>query len=254
MRQLALPFLMALILPLSGICAQTIQGRLLEAGSDRPVALGQLWLLSESGVIVAQTLSDESGFFSVTASEPGSFLLKAERMGFEPRVDGVFELGRGGSITVDFRLLPEPVPVDTLDISAEARSVRLELAGFYERMGRESGVFLGPEEIDKKQAAIPTQLLRGVSRIRLRPTQTGGNAVIIQGAAMISLARKGTCYPRVMVDGNEVFRGGSEPALLDDVVNVSEIVGMEIYRGAAEIPTRYLGARSACGLILVWTR
>lgn len=254
MWRFAFPFLMALCLPFTGIGAQTIRGRLLEVGSDRPIVLGRLWLLSESGVIVAQTFSDESGAFSMTASDPGSFLLKAEGIGYETRSDGVFELGRGGSITVEFRLLPEPLPIDTLDVLAEARSPRLELAGFYERMGEEGGVFLGPEEIQEKQAAIPTQLLRGVPRIRLRPTPTGGNAVIIQGAAMISLAQRGICYPRVMVDGNEVFRGGGEPALLDDVVNVSEIIGIEIYRGAAEIPTRYLGARSACGLVLVWTR
>jgi hypothetical protein len=211
-------------------------------------------MLTESGLVVAQDFSDEDGAFSLTARGAGNFLLKAERMGYAPWVDGVFELGEGSSITVELRLTPDPVAVDTLAVSAEAQHPRLELAGFYERMGKESGVFLGPEEIAQKQAVLPTQILRGIPRIRLRDTQTGSSAVIIQGAAMISLAQRGICYPRVFVDGNELFRGGGEPALLDDVVNASEIIGIEIYRGAAEIPTRYLGARSACGLILVWTR
>ena len=254
MRRFPFPLLFLLALPQSGLWAQRIEGRLLEIGSDAPIVLGQLTMLSESGGIVAQAFSDESGFFSLTARWAGNFLLKAERIGYAPWVDGVFELGEDSSITVELRLLRDPVPIDALEVSVEAQNLRLELAGFYDRVEKESGVFLGPEEIEQKQAVIPTQLLRGIPRIRLRDVQTGANAVIIQGAAMISLAQRGICYPRVFVDGNELFRGGAEPAFLDDVVSASEIVGIEIYRGPAEIPTRYLGARSACGLILVWTR
>jgi len=253
-RKVFLQFLVLMSLPLSSGRAQTIEGRLFEAGSDAPIPLGEVTLLTQSGLVVAWTVSDESGSFSLTAPSAGSFLLKAERMGYRPSVDGIFDLGEGSAITVEFRLPREPVAMDTLEVAAEGRRMRLELAGFYDRMGRESGVFLGPEEIAGKQAVLPTQLFRNVSRVRLRPLRIGGNAIIIHGAAMISLARRGICNPRVFLDGNEVFRGGQELARLDDVVSVSEIVGIEIYRSPAELPTRYMGARSACGLIMVWTK
>ena len=246
--------LVLLSLPLSGIRAQTLQGRLLEAESDAPIIQGELLLLSQSGAIVAQTVSDESGFFSLTAPRPGSFLLRAERMGYQGRVEGVFDLGEGSSMTLEFRLLREPVTLDTLGVSVEARSMRLELAGFYDRRQDHMGVFLDTEAIDAKQATLPTHLFRNIPRIRIRQQPMGRSAIVIQGAAMISLANRGICYPRVLVDGNEVFPGGEVPAQLDEVVGVSEIAGIEIYRGPAEIPSRYHGARSACGLILVWTK
>jgi len=253
MRGFVVLFLL-LLASSSRIHAQTIEGRLLEVGSELPIVLGQVMLLTESGEVVAETVSDEVGFFSLSAGSPGNFLLRGERMGYRTRVDGVFDLGEGSLMTVKFRLARDPVPVDPLDVSVEARSARLELAGFYERKEDGHGVFLGPEEIAEKPVALATQLFRNIRRVRIRQRPMGGNVIVIQGAAMISLAQKGICYPRVMVDGNEVFRGGAEPAALDEVVSASEIVGIEIYRGPAEIPTRYLGARSACGLILVWTK
>jgi hypothetical protein len=239
---------------LAELKAQTINGHLLEAGTDSPIMLCELQMLTESGEFVAYSVSNESGYFSVSAPDSGSFLLRAERMGYQTRVEGVFELGSGSVMTIEFRLPREPVALDTLGVSAEARSVWLESVGFYERRRDLKGVFLGPEEIHEKQASLPTQLFHNLPRIRVRQLPFGSSTIIIRGSAMISLIQRGICYPRVFVNGNEVFRGGEEPSRIDDVVSVSELVGIEVYRGPAEIPTRYLGARSSCGLVLMWTR
>jgi len=234
--------------------AQTIEGHLVESGTGTPVILGEISMMTESGELVAQTVSNDTGFFSVTASDPGSYLIRAERMGYQSRVEGIFDLGEGGRITIEFRLLPEPVALDTLGVSTDVRSARLTLAGFYQRKTDEKGVFLGPEELAEKPVTQATEFFRSIPRLRVRQRPMGGNEIIVQGAAMISFTRSGICYPRVFVDGNEVFRGGDEPARLDDVVSASEIEGIEVYRGPAEIPTRYSGARSSCGVILVWTK
>ena len=41
---------------------------------------------------------------------------------------------------------------------------------------------------------------------------------------------------------------------LDDIVEPANIAGIEIYRSPAELPARFGGAESACGVIVIWTR
>ena len=54
MRSSAL-ILALLIVPLPGLRGQSIQGRLLEAGTDEPVLLGQIFLLTGGGLVVDRT-------------------------------------------------------------------------------------------------------------------------------------------------------------------------------------------------------
>jgi hypothetical protein len=205
----------------SGLLGQTIQGKLLEAGSDRPILLGRVSLLTGGGVVVDRTFTDEEGAFAVWSPEPGSFFLRAEAIGYASRVDGVFELA---------------------------------LLGFYSRQRAGFGRFLGPEDIRKRPAFDATDYLRNIPRVRIRHRARGGSEVLIRGASSISLGGDGLCRPKVVVDGNEVFRGGREAAVLDEVVTPFEISAIEVYRGPSEIPLQFGGLRSPCGLILIWTK
>jgi len=247
-------FLAFLLLPLSGVRAQTIQGRLLEVGSDQPIILAQVFLLTGGGLVVDRTFTDEEGFFALWSPEAGSFFLRAERMGYTSRVDGVFDLGEGGILSVEFRLPRAPIQLDTLTVSAEPRDTKLALLGFYDRQRVGFGHFLGPEEIARRPVFETADFLRNIPRVRIRQRPFGGTEVLIQGAASTSLNGGGLCYPKVVVDGNEVLRGGREPARLDDVARPHEISAMEVYRGPAETPLQFGGSSSPCGVILIWTR
>ena len=233
------------ILACPGLPAQTVEGRLLELGSDQPIILAQVFLLTVGGEIADQTFTDERGFFSLSAREAGSFFVQAERIGYEARVDGVFDLGEGGVLSVEFRLPRNPVALDTLHVSAERRSARLVLLGFYDRMKYGFGKFLTPEEIARRSVFGATDLLRNIPRVRIRQRQFGGSEVLIRSS-------RGLCSPNVVIDGNVVFWG--QPARLDEVVQPHEIEAIEVYRGGAEIPLQFGGASSTCGAILIWTR
>lgn len=253
MRSAAL-ILALLLVPLPSLRGQSIQGRLLEAGTDEPVLLGQIFLLTGGGLVVDRTFTDETGAFAVWSPEPGPFFLRAEAFGFASRVDGVFELGEGGVLTVEFRLVRTPIQLDTLTVTAERRDTKLSLLGFYDRQKSGFGRFLGPEEIEKRPAFDATDYLRNIPRVRIRFRPFGGSEVLIRGASSISLGGGGLCYPRVLVDGNAVFSGGREPAILDDVVSPYQISAIEVYRGPTEIPLQFGGMGSPCGLIVIWTK
>jgi hypothetical protein len=237
-----------------GLLGQTIQGRLLEEGSDRPIILGQVSLQTGGGVVVDRTFTDEKGSFAVWSPEPGSFFLRAQAIGYASRVDGVFDLGQGGVLTVDFRLVRNPIQLDTLTVSVEPRVTKLALLGFYARRKVGFGRFLGPEDIEKRPAFEVTDYLRNIPRVRIRHRARGGTEVLIQGASSVSLARRGLCSPKVVVDGNEIFRGGREAAVLDEVVTPYEVSAIEVYRGPSEIPLQFGGLSSPCGLIVIWTK
>ena len=244
-----------LLLPCSGLLGQSIQGRLLEVGSDQPIILAQVLLLTGGGAIVDRTFTDEEGAFALWSPDPGSYFLRAERFGYESRVDGVFDLGEGGILSVEFRLPRAPIQLDTLTVSAEAaepKVTKLALLGFYDRKRMGFGRFLGPEEIARRPVFETTDFLRNIPRVRIRQRSFGESEVLIQGAASVSL-QGGLCYPKVVVDGSEVFRGGDEPARLNDVVRPHEISAIEIYRGPTEIPLAFGGSSSPCGVILIWT-
>ena len=243
----------SLLLPPQLAHTQTAEGYLLEEGTDEPIVLGAVFLVWGSGEIAAQTYSDESGFFSLSPPDPGQFFLRAERVGYSPRMDGVFEIGEGGSISVVFRLRRAPVPLDTLAVTAERRVVVLRQMGFYQRQEEEEGIFLGPEELAEIPAFQATQFFRRLPRVRVNEGPMGSSTITIAGAGRVSLKRKEPCYPKVLIDGITVFRGGVEAAMLDSAVQPNEIIGIEIYRGASEIPARWGGSSSPCGLILIWT-
>jgi len=243
-----------LLLAVSGLHGQTIQGRLLELGTDEPIVLGQVFLLSGGGTILDQTFTDEGGGFSVTSSFPGSFFLRAERLGYESRVDGVFDLGEEGVLTVEFRLRGNPIQLDTIAVEVEGRVPKLTILGFYDRQRMGFGTFLGPEELERRPVTRTTDFLRNIPRVRIRERPFSGSEIVIQGAASVSLSGGGLCYPKVVIDGMEVSRGGNEPARPDEFVRPVEITGIEVYRGPSETPLQFGGLSGPCGVILIWTR
>ena len=236
------------------LSAQAIEGNLLDARTRQPILLAQITLLVGSGQIVDQTYTDESGYFIVASEDPGSFFLRAERLGYGSRVDGIFDLGVGGLLTVEFRLMKDPIALDTLTVAVERRDFKLNLLGFYDRQRMGFGHFLGPEAIERRSAIRTTDLLWNIPRVRVHQQPFGQTTVTISGSGGTSMLRGTVCYPKVLVDGMEVFRGGDEPARLDDVVSPSEITAIEVFRSAAETPLQFGGASSPCGVILIWTR
>ena len=80
MRTIAV-LLLTFVLSSADLSGQAIQGRLVEAGTGEPIMLGRILLLQGSGQIVDETVTDEAGYFIVASEFPGSFFLRAERLG-----------------------------------------------------------------------------------------------------------------------------------------------------------------------------
>jgi len=224
------------------LSAQTIRGTLLERGSDNPISLGFVVLLTEAGDSVTSTITDDEGAFSVTSPVPGNCLLMAAALGHRETTVGLFELGEGGELTVEFRIPVEALTLDGLLVQAEriGKVPALVRNGFSRRMQEGIGHFITPQEIENSSATRTAHLFREEPSVRLV-----GDRIFLRGT-------RDLCSPQIYLDGVPLSVGASLP--LDAIVPLEVLAGVEVYRSVAEVPLQYGGTGAVCGVILFWTK
>ena len=94
--------------------AQTIRGILMETGTERRIQLGEMILVGQGGDTIDVTYTNDAGGFELTSAEPGDFLVLADALGYGAMAAGVFELGAGAEMTIEYRMQPFALPIDCL--------------------------------------------------------------------------------------------------------------------------------------------
>jgi outer membrane cobalamin receptor len=140
----------------------------------------------------------------------------------------------------------EAVKLTPLTLDAP-RDRYLESNGFYERMKTGSGHFMTGDQIRKRNAFALADLLRGMRGIKIQRVNSRSE-VYFTGA---------NCLPMIILDGVTVRWGGKSVGTiqpLEDLVPISHIDGIEVYRGGSGLPPEFIGPNAGCGVILIWTR
>ena len=222
--------------------AQTIRGTLLERDSNRPINLGFVALLTEAGDSITSTITNRMGRFELVSPDPGSFLLLAAALGHRETTVGVFELGEGGELAVEFRTPVEALTLNGLLVQADriGQQPALVLNGFSRRMQQGLGRFITPAEIESSPAFRTSDLFVGMLGVRVTDDR-----VLINTAGRV-------CSPQVWVDGLPQSVGAD--FALDFVMPLEALAAVELYRRATEVPLQYGGSRAGCGVLLFWTK
>ncbi len=222
--------------------AQTIRGTLVERDSNRPINLGSVTLYTEAGDSVTSTITNRLGRFEVTSPDPGTFLLLAVSLGHRETTVGVFELGEGGEISVEFRIPVEALPLEGILVETSRMAEQLELNGFTRRVQEGLGLFMTPADIEESYAMRTSDLFVGMLNVRLAGN---GDRLMIRGFG-------GYCPPKIWVDGLPQIGVGQS---LEDIVPLEAVAAVEVYRRASELPLQYGGANNTgCGVVLFWTK
>lgn len=109
------------------VSAQTIQGRILELSSQRPVPTALVRLLDDSGEIRSVSAADSVGAFRIAAPAPGTFRLEVERIGYETLMTPLLDAPNPeGVYPVELLLERSPVPIAGLEVTAEMVDGRLQ--------------------------------------------------------------------------------------------------------------------------------
>lgn len=243
----------------SPLLGQTITGTLMEVDSDRAISLGLIILMTESGDSVTSGVTNAQGRFSLTAPEGGSFLVIASAFGFKETSAGVFEIGGGGEMNIEFRIAPAPMPIDGILIGLQRPVLQHNLitSGFVRRITRGFGRFITPYTIENSTARTSAELFRGIPGVFVNPIGGGGGPSAFMGGLVQMASMDGFCNPTMYVDGIRMPEG----MVIDNVAPIDVIDAVEIYRRASEIPIEYAmtatgSGRSSgvCGVLVIWTK
>lgn len=236
----------------SALGAQTISGQLLEAGTDRTIPFAEVDAMDVHGDVVASTLSDGMGHFSVKLKKAGTYTLYASRLGYYSSVSTSIDVGESHNVAVAIRLAPAPVEVDSLTVGVEQRITRLDQVGFYGRQAAGVGHFITHLDIEK-MIGIHTlaDVVREVPGVQLARNQFGQQSVLLRDAMGLP------CSPVLLLDGMAINPPWQK------ILDPHEVDGIEVYSRPTQIPLRFAslippptrgGAESRCGVVVAWSR
>lgn len=127
------------------------------------------------------------------------------------------------------------------ELAVEARNSKLlpRFADFERRRQNGMGAYITRDEIASRGYMKIGEAVRSVKGVRVNCGEVD---------CIVHMARAPTnCFPTYYVDGR-LARSFAESTPMNDVQ------GIEVYRGAAEMPGEFTGAGAMCGVIVIWTR
>jgi hypothetical protein len=229
----------------SPLSAQILGGRVMDKTSNDPIPEAMVEVLNANGRSVQRTRSDRDGFFVFELREPGEYKLRTARVGYQTVTSEGVQVESRQTVQVEIHIATGEIALEPLRVTARTqppRSVWLEREGFYDRERGGFGLFLTPYELSQRVAVQTSELFRGVPGLTLIPV--GGSRY------RIATTRSGSnCAPKMLVDGSPVADSD-----VDNMIQPQDVAGIEIYRGPSEVPGRWMGYRSSCGLIVIWTK
>lgn len=236
----------AALLLASPLSAQILGGRVMDKTSNEPIPEAVVEVLNPAGRSMQRTRTDRDGFFVFELREPGEYRVRTSRVGYQTVTSAGVQVESRQTVQVEVHISTGEVELEPLRVTARSqppRSAFLEREGFYDRERSGFGIFLTPYELSQHNAATMTsELFRGVAGVNLTPAGPG--------RYRINMTRSGgSCPPRILLDGSPVA-----DADVDSFVEPQDVNGIEIYRGPSEVPGRWMGQRSSCGLIVIWTK
>ena len=185
--------------------------------------------------------SDERGVITVQRVPTGGAWLHVRRLGYRP--DSVRVETTSGK-TIDATVQMARVAVDLAPVTVTGRTaLRGPMAGFYGRQAMGRGRYFTRADLEKRNPASLTVLLRSVPGFRVE-TRQNRNQVRI---------RNSRCSPLVWVDGQALT--GMEVDL--DSFDPMSFDGIEVYSGAASVPLEFQrnqAISSSCGTIVMWSK
>lgn len=201
--------------------------------------------------------TDARGRFTIEIITPGPKQVRFSALGYATRTEAIeVELDRVTNVRVS--LSPDPVELGPIEVSVERREFALQDAGYYNRREEGFGEFIDRTEIENRALSEMSDVFSRVPGVEIYadPDNPLEKYVVLRGGrqASFSAGPYGRCFPRVVLDGLVINRGGDEPAALDRMLDPAAVAGVEVFPTSSGVPAQYGGVGSSCGVILIWTR
>ena len=228
--------------------SQSLNGRVLEAGSDRAIAGVSLRLYDAQGITRAVAISDASGVFTIRAPTANRYQVRAERFGYQRLTTDFVELRADTATSMTIHLVPEGIPMDTLQVTARPKGLEPGSSQFARRCKARDAICFTGERIARSGAVKPSDVFESlpgfaVEEIYRRGEGTSTRIRSFHGWGCFQLFLNH--HTRLPMDLNELL--------------LTDVEGIEIYRSYREVPKELresiLGPMIwGCGVAIVWTK
>ena len=267
--------LSALLAPSLG--AQIVRGIVVDAETSAPIEGAGLWILDAAGKALGTgVVSSDSGLFAVQLSKPGMYRLRIARLGYAALTTDTLRLAAGEALSLRIALEQRAVELGAVQVTERTTLPgNGALAGFELRRLRGMGKFITRADIGQRAPLVFLDLISGVPGVRILVVSQGRHIVRMGRASPIlrdmsrplesnevlgedaGIVAENDCPVIFYLDG--VRLNNSNDRSLDRVeviyrLPVEAIEGVEIYRGASELPAEFGGSDARCGVVVVWTR
>ncbi|MEO8561037.1 MAG: carboxypeptidase regulatory-like domain-containing protein [bacterium] len=119
MRLVVLLALLTLTIGVPSLGAQLVRGHALAGADSAPIGGVVMQLATPANVVVAQSLSDARGVFTLRAPAAGQYRLRALRLGFRPTLGGLFAVVDSGITQRSLVLNGAAVTLTTARVTAD---------------------------------------------------------------------------------------------------------------------------------------
>lgn len=221
--------------------AERLHGRVLDERTGQGVGGAEV-VAVEAG---RTARSDSAGSFRLTGLAPGDLHLRVTAAGRVTRtVLAVVTAGADLEVTVRLGTTPADSLAQRLpavSVVADAPPpVSYRMRDFERRRRTGMGQYRTDDELTGVATLQDaTRDMRGVT-LHCGGTEEGGCRIQMVRAPI-------NCQPEYIVDGRrDNMFGPSTP--------IRDIVGLEVYTGASDVPGEFAGSRAGCGVVVIWTR
>lgn len=241
---------------------QTVRGVVSERTTYEPIDGATVTLVDAGADTVAQTITDERGFFSLDVREAGDYYLIAAALGYRPVRSDAVALDDDAVRIVEMDMAARPIPVAGLLVETEGGEPEvpgLAGTGFYDRLADGWGEFMTPGEVLSHPGEYTHQLFREMLRVDLLRAEEGvpgpfTDRLMIRRNTGGKDIEARLCEPLLYIDGvrTQLMPGES----LHDAAPRDQIEAIEVHPAPFGAPLRYFPNFSpgACGVVLIWMR
>jgi hypothetical protein len=208
------------------------------AGAPLPYA--QVFLMDNEA---KNTTSDERGRFRLNGLSAGPARIGMRRIGFQATTFEI-DFPPESIVSVDVKMVTAAVELGTIRVEGKTMDLLLFRKGFYSRMGKQAGKFVTPEQVSGFAAANISQVIDGLTGIKVARDRQGRGTPLGKIGAM-------DCALVVYLNGSRL---AADIGPLDQFVNPRMVRAIEVYVRRAETPIEFQTSGEACGSLVIWTK
>ena len=187
-------------------------------------------------------LTNDKGEFTITKLPSGSQVLLARHLGFGAQTAAV-DLNSREAQRVTIKLPKYVAMIEPVVVNAR-RAGNLDRVGFSQRQKTGMGYYLGPDQLKGRNPSHLSDIFRAVPGLRVSSTPDGDVVGSTRNAG-------GNDCVQYFVD--DMPWQSAEPGDVNQFVNPSEVVAVEVYQGS-NVPAQYSRGSGGCTTIVIWTK